>query len=63
MMGDGGTHGAGAGTAGEASVVEVPLGAPEAGTLGVEGGVLMMIVVLEAKEETEESAREKGELS
>ena len=56
-MGEGGTHGAGAGLAGVASVAEVPLGAPEAGTLGVEeqGGVLMMIVELEAKDETEES--------
>jgi len=54
-MGDGGTHGAGAGAAGEASVAGVPLGAPEAGTLGVEGGVLMMMVVLEAKDEAEES--------
>ena len=55
-MGDGGTHGASAGTAGEASVAWVPLGAPEAGTLGVlEGGVLMMMVVLEAKDEAEES--------
>ncbi len=75
-MGEGGTHGAGAGTAG---VAEEPLVAPGAVTLGV-GGVLMTIVVFEAKEEAEESgssavqmsaielcsdmsAREKGELS
>ena len=75
-MGEGGTHGAGAGIAG---VAVEPLGAPGAVTLGV-GGVLMTIVVFEAKEEAEESgssavqmsaielcsdmsAREKGELS
>ena len=78
-MGEGGTHGAGAGTA--AGAAEEPLGAPGAVTLlGVGGVVLMTIVVLEAKEEAEESgssavqtsaielcsdisAREKGELS
>ena len=56
MMGDGGTHGAGAGAAGVASVAEVPPGAPGAGTLGGVGGVLMVMVMLEAKDaESDES--------
>jgi len=78
MVGEGGTHGAGTGTA--AGAAEEPLGAPGVVTLGG-GGVLMTIVALEeAKDEAEESgslavqtsaielcsdisAREKGELS